>query len=219
MRIREKQTISVWRRRLGCFTVHLTSLLIPLCDVTRVCGRLHLDVKHDPLVLFHMDAPDAVLPLVVGLGPIRRQHHTSRVCDFPAAHSCNTPTPQPHTSKHRRRLWIALSWKKWMKTKLCVRSKSRWPRSLSFTVHYHKTGLNLLLTSWQEAYKNAYQCWTAWWPQPTGQKIHFPAWLKSFSISVCARMAGQQRPGGQCVTWVCRKQKKKKKRIRIKTWG
>jgi len=59
---------------------------------------LHLDVKHDPLVLFHMDTPDAVLPFVVGLRPIRRQHHTGRVCDLPAAHSCNA-------QKH---LWLTL---------------------------------------------------------------------------------------------------------------
>lgn len=67
-------------------------------SLTPECSLLHLDVKHDPLVLFHMDTPDAVLPLVVGLRPIRRQHHTSRVCDLPAAHSCNAQTPQVETN-------------------------------------------------------------------------------------------------------------------------
>ena len=31
---------------------------------------LHLDVQHDPLVLLHMDAPDAILPLVISLRPV-----------------------------------------------------------------------------------------------------------------------------------------------------
>lgn len=46
-----------------------------------------------------MDTPDAVLPLVVGLRPIRRQHHAGRVCDLPAAHSCDTQTPWADTGK------------------------------------------------------------------------------------------------------------------------
>ena len=53
---------------------------------------LHLDVEHDPLVLFHVDAPDAVLPLVVGLGPIGRQNHAGGVGDLATAHSCKAQT-------------------------------------------------------------------------------------------------------------------------------
>lgn len=37
---------------------------------------VHLDVQHDPLVLLYMDAPNAVLAFVIGLGPVRRQNHS-----------------------------------------------------------------------------------------------------------------------------------------------
>ena len=84
----------------------LSDLPRVISSLTPECSLLHLDVQHDPLVLFHMDAPDAVLPLVVGLGPIRRQHHAGRVRDLPTAHSCNAQTPQVDTEKMHALRWM-----------------------------------------------------------------------------------------------------------------
>lgn len=39
-------------------------------------GYVHLNVHHDPLVLFHVDSPDAVLAFIIGFRPVRRQHHS-----------------------------------------------------------------------------------------------------------------------------------------------
>lgn len=82
---------------------------LTLLVISPKCSLLHLDVKHDPLVLFHMDAPDAILSLVVGLGPIRRQHNASRVSDLPAAHGCNTQTLQPHRGIQMCRIGITIT--------------------------------------------------------------------------------------------------------------
>lgn len=89
----------------------VVNLISPLTSlvISPECSLLHLDVKHDPLVLFHVDAPDAILSLVVGLGPIWRQHNASRVSDLPAAHSCNTPTLQPRRGMQICRIGITIT--------------------------------------------------------------------------------------------------------------
>lgn len=54
------------------------------CPATYV----HLNVQHDPLVLFYMDAPDTVLAFVIGLGPVRRENHSCWIGDLATTHSC-----------------------------------------------------------------------------------------------------------------------------------
>lgn len=56
--------------------------------VEHVEGRyIHLNVQHDPLILLDMDSPDTVLAFIVGFRPVRRQHHSSWICDLTTTHS------------------------------------------------------------------------------------------------------------------------------------
>lgn len=67
------------------FVEHLTEAFIAM-------KYSRLNVQQDTLVLFYMQPPNAVLTLPVGLGPVRGQHHPSRICDLSTAHRCKTHT-------------------------------------------------------------------------------------------------------------------------------
>lgn len=63
-----------------------------------------LDVQKQPLLLTHVDSPDTILTLRVGLRPVGGQDHPGHGCQLPPARGCsreaglNPPAPEHGTA-------------------------------------------------------------------------------------------------------------------------